>query len=79
MWNECHSFQDKVRAELDRLEEDSIISKVESSEWAIPTVPVIKTDGSIRICGDFKVTVNPQLKSDDYPLHRKSKSCLLGK
>ena len=65
-----HSFQEKVRAELDRLEEDGIISKVESSEWATPIVPVIKTDGSIRICGDFKVTVNPQLKSDDYPLPR---------
>ena len=34
------------------------INPVEISEWAAPIVPVMKKDGSIRICGDYKVTVN---------------------
>ena len=65
-----YALQKGVRDELDRLERDGIISRVESSLWATPIVPVVKADGSIRVCGDFKTTVNPQLKPDDYPIPR---------
>ena len=33
-------------------------------------MPVVKTDGSISICGDYKVTVNQAAKLDTYPLPR---------
>lgn len=47
-----------IEKELARLEEEGIICKVQFSDWAAPIVPVTKQNGSIRICGDYKVTVN---------------------
>ena len=38
------------------------------SEWAAPIVPVVKTDGTVRICGDYKCTVNQVSKLDNYPI-----------
>ena len=53
---------------MDRLEKQGIIEKIEFTEWAAPIVPVVKQDGSVRICGDYKVTVNTSAKVDAYPL-----------
>ena len=57
-----------VGAELDQLEKKGVIEKVSQSDWATPIVVVRKPGGKVRICGDFKVTVNPVLKNDVYPL-----------
>jgi len=41
---------------------------VEFTERAAPIVPVVKQDGSVRICGDYKCTVNQVSKLDNYPI-----------
>ncbi|XP_021353194.1 uncharacterized protein K02A2.6-like [Mizuhopecten yessoensis] len=63
-----YAIRPKVEAEINRLVEENVLTKVTYSEWATPIVPVIKKDGSVRICGDFKGTVNPRLEVDQYPL-----------
>jgi len=58
----------KVEEELDRLVQECILEPVQFSEWAAPIVPVIKPDKSVRICGDFTLTVNQASKLDRYPI-----------
>ena len=64
------SIKPKVEKALDDLERQGIISKVSHSDWATPIVPVVKASGDIRICGDFKVTINPVLQTEQYTLPR---------
>ena len=66
----AYSLREKVNDDLDRLQLERIIEPVEFSEWAAPIVPVVKANGSIRICGDYKTTVNAASKLDKYPLPR---------
>ena len=62
------AIADKVGKAIDELVKDGQLVPVEHSDWASPIVPVMKADGSIRICGDFKTTVNPNLDTAIYPL-----------
>ena len=64
----AYSLKPKVEEELDKLEKQGIIYKVDTSEWATPIVAIPKKDSSVRICEDFKVTLNPALQVDQYPL-----------
>ena len=65
-----YGIRDKVECELKNLEKLGIIKPVEFSHWATPIVPVLKKSGAVRICGDFKVTLNPVLEIDQFPLPR---------
>ncbi|XP_026742884.1 uncharacterized protein K02A2.6-like [Trichoplusia ni] len=60
----------RVERELARLESDGSIYRVDHSDYGTPIVPVVKKNGDIRICGDYKITINPKLKRDYYPLPR---------
>ena len=65
-----YAMRAKVEAEIDRLQGQSVIEPVAHSDWAAPVVPVVKSDGSIRLCGDYKLTANQAAKTDTYPLPR---------
>ena len=67
-WPLPYALKDKVEKELLRLQESGVIKPIQFSDWAAPIVPVVKSDGSIRICGDYKVTVNAVAKLETYPL-----------
>ena len=59
-----------MNKELDRLVDQYILTPVQFADWATPIVPVLKKSGkqSVRICGDFKRTVNQASKVDKYPI-----------
>ena len=60
-----------VEKELDHLENQGTFKRVEYSQWAAPIVPVVKNDnGDIRICGDYKQTINAVAPCDSYPIPR---------
>ena len=63
-------LKDKIEKELDRLLVTDVIERVSFSKWAAPVVAVTKSDGSVRLCGDYKLTVNPVSLLDQYPLPR---------
>ncbi|XP_043216459.1 uncharacterized protein K02A2.6-like isoform X6 [Amphibalanus amphitrite] len=60
--------QQRVEDELKRLEEAGIIRPVSHSEWAAPIVVVPKHNGELRLCGDFRLTVNRATALEQYPL-----------
>ena len=62
------ALKEAIEMELARVEKAGVIEKVTHSQWAAPIVPVLKGDGKLRLCGDYKVTVNPMLEVNRYPL-----------
>ena len=56
-----------VESEIERMENAGISKSVPFSEWASPIVIVPKSDDRLRICGDYKRTVNPCLNNDTFP------------
>ena len=70
-----YALRDKVDQELQRLQDQGILEPVETAEWAAPIVVVLRKDRlSVRICGDFRVTVNPVSKLDRYPIRSEAES-----
>lgn len=63
-----YALRSTVDAELDRLEREGIIKPVKSAEWASPLVIVKKKNGTIRLCADFKVTINPHINANQHPI-----------
>ena len=67
-----YTLRSRVEAELDKLEAQGVWKRVEYSKWAAPIVPVLKDprdpSSPVRICGDYKMTVNQVAPCDSYPI-----------
>ena len=50
------------------MEAAGILKSVSHSDWASLLVIVPKPDGRIRICGDYKNTVNPVIEDEIFPI-----------
>ena len=67
-----YALKTKVEEELDCLPAEGIIEPRQFADWAAPIyiVPVLKGVQTVRICGDFKQTINQASKLDKYPIPR---------
>ena len=63
-------FRKKVNKELECLKKTGVIEPVQHADWAVPIVPVLKQNGLVRICGNYKLTVNQAVRTDSFPLPR---------
>lgn len=61
------ALRKQVEEELDKMIADGVAYPVTSSEWATPLVVVPKPSG-VRLCGDYKVTLNQVIQTEHYPL-----------
>lgn len=63
-----YALRPVVEEELKGMESDGVLKPIEVSDWATSIVCVPKTDGSVRICGDYKGTVNPATQTEQFPI-----------
>uniref|UniRef100_A0A3B3S779 ribonuclease H n=1 Tax=Paramormyrops kingsleyae TaxID=1676925 RepID=A0A3B3S779_9TELE len=63
-----YAMRAKVDEEIDRQLKENIITPVKWSEWAAPVVPILKPDGHVRLCGDYKLTVNTVSSLEQCPI-----------
>ena len=62
-----HALRNKIELELQCLLDQKVIEPVQMSGWAAHIVPILKLDELIRICGDYKFTINRAAKPNVYP------------
>ena len=65
-----YAMRERVEQEIERLKQEGILRPIEFSDWAAPIVPILKKDGSVSICSDYKLPINQAAKVNTYPLPR---------
>lgn len=61
-------LKDQVREKFRDMLERDIVKKVVYSDWASQIVLADKKDGTVRVCCNYKPTLNPWLEGNGYPI-----------
>ncbi|XP_017467286.1 PREDICTED: uncharacterized protein K02A2.6-like [Rhagoletis zephyria] len=64
------AWKEKVEQQINQLVNKGVLVQVETSDWGTPLVPILKSNGELRLCGDYKSTINKFLADVKYPLPR---------
>ncbi|KAJ8898483.1 hypothetical protein PR048_003843 [Dryococelus australis] len=69
-YNQCILLKDNAKPKFQKARLVAILlqNKTNISGWATLAAPVLKRDGSIRICADYSKTVKACVKPNAYPL-----------
>ncbi|XP_060089380.1 LOW QUALITY PROTEIN: uncharacterized protein K02A2.6-like, partial [Heteronotia binoei] len=62
------ALKPKIEAELDRLVAQGVLEPVDYAPWETPIVTPVKPNGDVRICADYKCTINKALQDNPYPV-----------
>ncbi|WJX12139.1 hypothetical protein P8452_02668 [Trifolium repens] len=66
-YNEMPEIMSKIKEEIERLLRSKFIRTARYVEWLANIVPVIKKNGSLRVCIDFR-DLNNATPKDEYPM-----------
>ncbi|GBM59600.1 Uncharacterized protein K02A2.6 [Araneus ventricosus] len=62
------AMRKKVDVAIDKFLDQGVLETISNPKWSTPIVPIIKQSGEIRLCADYKVTINKAMKNHPYPI-----------
>ncbi|XP_060539009.1 uncharacterized protein K02A2.6-like, partial [Pantherophis guttatus] len=62
------ALRPKVDEQLDKLIAQGVLEPIDHASWETPIVTPLKHDGSVRICADYRCTINKALAQSAYPV-----------
>lgn len=62
------ALRPKIDTELDKLIQQGVLEPVDQAKWETPIVTPLKANGDVRICADYKCTINRALQQHAYPV-----------
>lgn len=63
-----YGLQEAAMDALKSMVNQKMLTPVDQSDWATPVLFVRKSNGKIRVVGDYKSTVNPEIRESEYPI-----------
>ena len=62
-----YALKEKITQKIKNMVDCGVLEPIKFSDWASPLVIVPKPNNDIRLCADFKVTINKYIEVDSYP------------